>query len=181
MKKVIVPTLAVIVVMTPISTMSMKSAHAAEYKIVKGKLVNSKTGKVITKTVMYKSKLYKKGKLAKGKILYKKKLYVNGKILNKIVEFQNKYYKSGKRLNNSAIFIHNGYLHKGSTLYEGIQFYNNRLYKDGTRYTGVYNNQYYTSGTKTFEGHIPDNMIQVQYNICRTHCLTNLYSKSPII
>lgn len=51
----------------------------SKYALISGKLVDSKTKKVIQKTTLYKNKLYQKGgKLYKGKIIYKKIEYKNG-------------------------------------------------------------------------------------------------------
>lgn len=156
-------------------------AQAATYKIVKGKLVNAKTGKVVTKTTVFKNKLYQKGKLAKGTVLYKKKLYVKGALAKGFKLYKGTLYEKGKvhkgikvykdqlYVDSVAhplqyIFVYEGVLHQGVGLYVGEKIHNDVLYKDGYPYTGVYtNNTYYVDGKKTFNGAIEDSKVMVEY------------------
>lgn len=155
--------------------------QAATYKVVKGKLVNAKTGKVVTKTTVFKKKLYQKGTLAKGTVLYKKQLYVNGviakgfklykgtlyekgKVHKGIKTFKEQLYVDGKPHPLEYVFVYQNVLHNGEQLYMGMKEFNGKLYKDGYVYTGVAdNNAYYVDGSKVFEGRIDQAQITVQY------------------
>lgn len=155
--------------------------QAATYKISKGKLVNAKTGKVVTKTTVFKNKLYQKGVLAKGTVLYKNKLYVkgvvakgfklyketlykNGKVHKGIKEYKNQLYVDGVAHPLEYTFVYKGVLHQGAGLYPGEKIHDGVLYKGGYPYTGVYaNNTYYVDGKKTFDGLIEESQVMVEY------------------
>lgn len=155
--------------------------QAVTYKISKGKLVNAKTGKIVTKTTVFKNKLYQKGVLAKGTVLYKKKLYVkgvlakefklykdtlyeNGKVHKGVKPYKNQLYVDGVAHPLEYTFVYDGVLHLGAGLYQGEKIHDGILYKNGYPYTGVYtNNTYYVDGKKTFDGVINDAQVSVEY------------------
>ena len=129
---------------------STDASAASKYKVSNGKLVNTKTGKVVKGYVVYNSKLYYNGKLKNG---YKTvgtgksiKLYYNGSL--------KKGYKTAKE---NKLLFYNGSLKKGyKTAGNG-----ERLYKDGQLDKGyevygdvdkdpsLYYNGYLKSGYKT--------------------------------
>ncbi|MGG0658081.1 immunoglobulin-like domain-containing protein [Rummeliibacillus pycnus] len=65
------------------------------YQVKENKLVNPKTGKTVTKTVVYKGKLYKKGIVYKKKTVYKGNLYQNGKLAKGTKIYKKKMYING--------------------------------------------------------------------------------------
>lgn len=139
-------------------TPSVSASAATTYKVKSGKLLNAKTGKVVTKTIVYKKQLYKNGKLAKGKILHKNVLYVNGKIKSGVVQYKNKFYKKGKLIGKNVYFLYNdklyvnGKIAKGEKIYRvyGMEYY----YKNGVLSDGTYKNNYYRYGELSFLGKI---------------------------
>lgn len=176
--KTFIASAAIVAVATSTITTSVQ---AATYKVVKGKLVNAKTGKVVTKTTVFKKKLYQKGTLAKGTVLYKKQLYVNGviakgfklykgtlyekgKVHKGIKTFKEQLYVDGKPHPSTYVFVYNNVLHHGEGLYEGIVDYKGLRYQNGYVYTGIgENNTYYVEGKKVFDGVINDADVTLQY------------------
>lgn len=169
MKKGITYTLAATIAFSGVTTVSLTDASAATYKIKSGKLVNSKTGKVVKSTIIYKKKLYKNGVLtkgsvvyknnlyknsvlAKGTILYKSTLYVNGKIKSGTVKYNNKFYRKGKVIAKDKKFLYNDKLYMNNKIVKGYATYDGTLYKDGEAFDGIYKNNYYDMGYKMFEG-----------------------------
>lgn len=137
---------------------SVSASAATTYKVKSGKLLHAKTGKVVTKTIVYKKQLYKNGKLAKGKILHKNVLYVNGKIDSDVVPYKNKFYKKGKLIGKNVYFLYkdklyvNNKIAKGEKLYKvyGMDYY----YKNGVLSNGTYKNNYYRYGELFFSGKV---------------------------
>ena len=136
MKKLIAATALITLTASSIST----PAQATSYKVVKGQLVNAKTGKVITKTTVFKKQLYKKGTLAKGTVLYKNTLYVKGSIPKNytlykgilyakgkkhhgVNTYKNKLYVDGIVFESNALFVHDEKFHQGEPLYPGMKEY----------------------------------------------------------
>lgn len=67
-----------------VSTTAVTEVSAASsYKLVKNKLVHSKTGKAVKNHAIYKKKLYKNGKLVTKTTVYKKFLFKKGNSLRR--------------------------------------------------------------------------------------------------
>lgn len=103
-------------------------ADAAQYKVVKQKLVYASTGKTVKGYMFNKNKLYRNGKLYSG--VYKDFLYKKG-----IVDKKN-YYKMGNALFKNgrpvyALTLFDGILYKGSTKASGKIVYEGKLYTNG--------------------------------------------------
>lgn len=92
MRKYLLSTIALSSILTTSAIVQApQEASAASYKISKGKLVNSKTGKVFTSTLVYKNTLYVKGKRSTTTTLFKNTLYVKGKVKKGIVQYKGKF------------------------------------------------------------------------------------------
>lgn len=154
MKKMVFATIATAVTLSAVAP-SVSASAATTYKVKSGKLLHAKTGKVVTKTIVYKKQLYKNGKLAKGKILHKNVLYVNGKIKSGVVQYKNKFYKKGKLIGKNVYFLYNdklyvnGKIAKGKKIYNRYYYYNNGVLSDG-----AYKNNYYRYGELFFSGEV---------------------------
>ena len=176
MKKLIATTALITLAASSIST----PVQAASYKVVKGKLVNAKTGKIVTKTTVFRKQLYKKGVLAKGTVLYKNTLYVKGSIPKNytlykgtlyakgkkhhgVNTYKNKLYVDGIVFESNALFVHDEKLHQGEPLYPGMKEYKGILYSDGYPYTGVDGQHYYHNGRDIYNGMLNDAMVTVSY------------------
>lgn len=159
MKKILPYLLAASLVVSSVSVVASTEVSAkTTYVVKKGKLVNSKTGKVTTGTIVYKNKLYKKGVLAKGTILYKKTLYVNGKISSSAVKYKNTFYKKGKKVSATTKFVYKNKLYIGQKLAAGYKtgydtYGEPVLYKNGAKFTGIYKAVLYKWGySLAYEG-----------------------------
>lgn len=176
MKKFIAAAAIVSIAASTITT----PAQAASYKVVKGKLVDAKTGKVVKKTTVFKKKLYQKGMLAKGTVLYKGTLYVKGSIPKGYTLYKKTLYSKGKKHHGvntykkklyvdgiekekNALFVHDEKLHQGEPLFQGMKLYEGFLYSNGYRYTGVYKQHYYHEGKDIYDGVLNDSMVTVRY------------------
>ncbi|MBK3494792.1 hypothetical protein JFL43_07955 [Viridibacillus sp. YIM B01967] len=113
-------------------------AKAATVKVLKGKLVSVKTGKVVKGYKSYKSVVYKNGVKFTG--VYKSTYYKVGK--KATGTYKNVYYKTGKAFTGVA----NKTYYKAGKKATGT--YKNVYYKTGKAYTGVVNNTYYKTGKK---------------------------------
>lgn len=154
MKKMVFATIATAVTLSAVAP-SVSASAATTYKVKSGKLLNAKTGKVVTKTIVYKKQLYKNGKLAKGKILHKNVLYVNGKIKSGVVPYKNKFYKKGKLIGKNVYFLYNDKLYVNGKIAKGEKIYNRYYYyNNGVLSNGTYKNNYYQYGELFFSGKV---------------------------
>lgn len=164
MRKYLLSTIALSSILTtPTIIQAPQEVSAASYKISKGKLVNSKTGKVVTSTVVYKNTLYVKGKRSTTTTLFKNTLYVKGKVKKGIVQYKGKFYKSGKLASKNTAFVYKEKLYKGQKLYAGFkkffdpEFERQLLFKNGKHFTGVYKNTIHEDGAdlEQYNGNLP--------------------------
>lgn len=137
---------------TSVLTYGTLESSAASYKLSKGNLVHTKTGKLVKGNALYKNVLYTNGKRSTKTVLYKNKLYVKGKIKSGVVQYKSKFYQSGKAVSANSVFLYKEKLYKGNKRYPGFKTFYSKdygmkvLFKDGSLFTGIYNNTLYNEG-----------------------------------
>lgn len=144
--------LTAVVLASSLTFATLPADAAANYKTKNGKLVHTKTSKLVKGYVTYNKKLYKNGKLYSG--IHNDKLYKKGKLDTK------NYYVTSNTLYRNGHVVYSLVLHKGivlasnKQLYEdgllkkGFAIYKDRIYFDGLLYgdTVVFNSHLFIEG-----------------------------------
>lgn len=130
----------------PITNHTIEVYAKTTYIVVKGKLVNASTKKVIKGYAVYNNKLYYNGSLKMGYTVYSNKLYYNGSLKKGYALYSNKLYYDGGLKKGYAMYSNK--LYCNGSLQSGYITYNSKLYRNGILFTGTYNSLYYKSGVK---------------------------------
>lgn len=142
------------------------------YKILKGKLVNAASKKIIKGYAVYGNKLYYNGNLKKGYAVSGNRLYYDGSLKKGYAVYGNKLYyngslKKGYSVSGNKLYyngsLKEGYAVSGNKLYyngslkSGYATYSSKLYKNGTLFTGTVGNKQYKNGVAVKTPGVPVN------------------------
>lgn len=138
--------LTAIILASSLTFATLPADAAANYKTKNGKLVHTKTSKLVKGYVTYNKKLYKNGKLYSG--IHNDKLYKKGKL-----DTKNYYVTSNTLYRNGhvvySLVLHKGILYNSSMRAVGKIIYKDKLYVNGKIKKGIVlasNKQLYEDG-----------------------------------